>query len=95
MVGTTSSGFKFDISDDILKDWRFVKCMAEFKNLEESDSQEVDFINATAKLESILFKDKGKAFEKHIASQNDGLIPTDVLMTEIFEIIQSNDEVKN
>lgn len=95
MQGITESGFEYNINDAVLRDWSFVKAMAEIKYLEESDSEEIDFINISAKLEKILFKDGGKAFEKHIASLNDGFVPTDVLIKELFEIIKSRPETKN
>lgn len=95
MKGTTTSGFEFEIDDRILSDWRFVSEMANLKDLEDSDSKEVDFIVSMKNVEKLIFKDNGKAFEKYIASQNDGTVPTDVLLKELLEIIKSKAETKN
>lgn len=92
--GTTSSGFKYEINENIKKDWRFVSNLTKLKQLEDSDSLEVDFINVMAEIESIIFSDKGKAFEKHIMKNNEGIIPTDVVLAELMEIIK-NDATKN
>ena len=94
ITGTTSSGFKFEIDENIKKDWRFIQKLTRLKELEDSDSKEVDFINIMADIERLVFADKGKAFEKFIASKNNGLMPTDVVLKELIEIIRS-DETKN
>lgn len=95
MKGTTTSGFEFEIDDRILTDWRFVSELTNLKDLEDSDSKEIDFIGSMKNIEKLIFKDNGKAFEKHIASQNDGAVPTDVLLKELLEIIKSKAETKN
>lgn len=92
--GVTSSGFEYEINENIKQDWRFVQKLTKLKELEESDSKEIDFINIMADMESLIFADKGKAFEKHIASKNDGLVPTLVVLKELLEIIK-NKETKN
>lgn len=94
--GRTSTGFEFLISDSVLSDWRLVRNLAKLETLEENpEAIEIDFINVMAEIESIMFKDKGKALEKHIQSQNEGAVPTDVLLKELIEIIRSNNQTKN
>jgi len=94
--GKTSSGFKYEIADEILKDWRFVQSMSKLKELEDnSDSIELDFINIMAEIEKLIFSDKGKAFEKHLANKNNGFIPTDIFLAELLEIIKHDDSTKN
>lgn len=92
--GTTSSGFEYEINENIKKDWRFIQKLTRLKELENSDSKEIDFINIMADIEALIFADKGKAFEKHIASKNDGIVQVDVILKELLEIIKS-DATKN
>lgn len=96
LEGRTSTGYEFSIDDSVLKDWRLVRNLAKLESLEESsEAIEIDFINVMAEVECIMFKDKGKALEKHIQSLNDGTIPTDVLLKELIEILKSNTQTKN
>lgn len=89
--GVTSSGFKYEIDENIKKDWRFIQKLTKLKELEDSDSKEVDFINIMADIEKLIFADNGKAFEKFIASKNDGHMPTDIVLKELIEIIRGDD----
>lgn len=94
--GKTSSGYEFEINEEIMKDWRFVKKLSKLKELEEdSDSIEIDFINIMSDIETILFDDKGKTFEEHIRKSNRGLMPTDIVISELLEVIKSKPEIKN
>lgn len=95
MQGSTSSGFKCEIDDSVLHEWDFIKAMVKLKNLEDTDSKEIDFVMISIEIENLIFPDKGKAFEKHIAETNGGKKPTDVVIKELYEIIQSNDQLKN
>ena len=94
IVGVTQSGFNYEIDENLKNDWRFISTLTKLKELEDSDSAEVDFINVMADIEKMLFADKGKAFEKHIAKLNEGRVPIDIVLTELLEIIK-NDETKN
>ena len=46
-------------------------------------------------IETILFDDKGKTFEEHIRKSNSGLMPTDIVLSELLEVIKSKPEIKN
>ena len=75
---------------------RYVDYKRTLKDLEEnSESVELDFVSIMSEMEKILFSDKGKSLEKHIAKLNDGTIPTDVLLKELIEVIKTNEETKN
>lgn len=93
--GTTSTGYKFSIPEAIKSDWRFVRKLSELAGLEESEAQEIDFIRIMGDIEKILFPDKGKGLENHIASIKEGTVPTDFLLKELLEIIKTNPETKN
>ena len=73
--GKTSSGYEFEINEEIMKDWRFVKKLSKLKELEEdSDSIEIDFINIMSDIETM---------------------PTDIVLSELLEVIKSKPEIKN
>lgn len=94
--GKTASGYEYEIDENVLTDWRFVSKLASLAELEDSsDAIETDFINAMAEIEHVIFKDKGKSFEKHIAKCNGGTVSTEVLLRELIEIIKGNGETKN
>ena len=94
--GKTSSGYEFEINEEIMKDWRFVKKLSKLKELEEdSDSIEIDFINIMSDIETILLEKKKKTFEEHIRKSNSGLMPTDIVLSELLEVIKSKPEIKN
>lgn len=96
--GITTSGFEYSIDERKLSDWRVIKNLAKLKDLEDvSDNEDValDFINIMGNIEEIIFADKGKAFEKHILSQNNGIVAPVVALKEILEILKSNKETKN
>lgn len=99
ITGTTESGFNYRIDKNILADWRIVKLYAELQELSDVGDDDAEdalkFIGIMAKIEALLFKDKGKAFEKHILKNNNGLVAPVVAMKELMEILKSSKESKN
>lgn len=94
--GTTSSGFKYEIDENILSDWRVVKKLSQLTKLEgESNDDAMAFILIMSDIEEIIFKDKGEAFEKHILKNNNGIVAPTVALSELFEILKSNSKTKN
>lgn len=92
--GVTASGFHYELKEGIEKDWRLVQCLTKLKELEDSDSEEIEFINSMATIEKLIFTDKGKALEKYLASKNNDVIPTDEMLKELLDILK-NDSTKN
>ena len=98
VVGTTSSGFNYKIDRSILGDWRLVKLYAELQRLSDVDEdgeETLKFIGIMADIEALMFKDKGKAFEKHILKNNDGIVAPVVALQELMEILKSSKQSKN
>lgn len=89
--GKTSSGFKFNVDERALTDWRVVRALEDVveEGNETQATKKMDFA-----MSIILGKDKEK-LEQHVAKMNDGFVPAEKLMAEFTEIITSNKTIKN
>jgi len=90
MQGITKSGFKFEIDDRILKDWRFVSALTKC----QQSKTEFGKLEGIMEMASLLFGDRYDEYLKHIASKNDGFCDSQAIMEEIKEILESA-KVKN
>lgn len=90
MQGTTKSGYKFDIDNRILKDWRFVSALTRCRQ----SKTEMEKLDGIMEMTRLLFGDKFEEYLAFIASKNDGYCPAEVIMTEVSEIFESAN-VKN
>lgn len=84
MQGETKSGYKFDIDDRILTDWRFTTALAKCQK-----SESVKQLEGMTDMVNLLFGDKLDEFMNHIAEQNDGYIPTEAIMADVQDIFAS------
>lgn len=91
MQGITKSGYKFEIDDRILKDWRFVTALTKC----QTEKDEFSKLSGLQEMAKLLFGDKFEEFMDFIASKNDGYCPSEVVMNEITEIFQSANGSKN
>ena len=91
MQGITKSGYRFEIDDRILKDWRFVTALTKCQTSKDEFSK----LSGLQEMAKLLFGDKFEDFMDFIASKNDGFCPSDVIMNEITEIFQSVNGSKN
>lgn len=85
MQGTTRSGYKFDIDDRILKDWRFVAALTKC----QKKSDQFDGLEGIMEMTKLLFGKKYDEFINFIASKNDGYCPAEVIMSEVQDIFES------
>lgn len=84
--GKTSSGFEFEISEDIKNDYELVENLGE---LEDSPLILGRIVN------QILGKEQTAKLKNHIRNEN-GIVPTDKMTQEIIEIFKnSGKETKN
>lgn len=88
--GKTKSGFKFKVDERIGTDWRLMEAIA----LSESDDASKKIKGSLDLINLILGKDAEK-LKTHIAKNNDGFIPAEVMNAEVLEIINSLKEIKN
>lgn len=88
---TTKSGFDAVVDPRILSDWRFT--MAISKTNSESDLDKLAGVQEMATL--LLGKEQLERLMAHIAAKNDGYVPSEVVVAEVREILESVKETKN
>ena len=93
--GTTASGYKFSVDAEVFKDWRFLKAIRKAN----TDGEEA--FEASLDMVAILFNDQKEEerFYDHLAGQNGGRVPVDVVGKEVGEIMkiiqEKSKEAKN
>lgn len=86
MKGKTTSGFEFEISEDIKNDYELVENLGE---LEDNP------LILGKIVRQILGKEQTAKLKDHIRNEN-GIVPTDKMTQEIIEIFQNaGEETKN
>ena len=84
--GKTESGFKFEISKDVINDYELVE------NLAQLDDNPLIL---TTIVKQILGKDQANKLKDHVRNE-DGIVQTDKMTKEITNIFQnSGEETKN
>lgn len=82
MKGKTSSGYKFDINEEKLKEWDFMDLLSDAES--EDDSVK---LRATVSLVKYIFgADYGK-FIDHIKKQNEGRAPVEAVLNEVTAVL--------
>ena len=83
--GTTTSGFKFAVDDDVFKDWRFLKAV---RKMDHGTGEEQ--LDASLELVALLFNDpvEEERFYAYLAEKNGGRVPAEVVGTEVGEIMK-------
>lgn len=84
--GITSTGFKFEIEDDVLDDWNILKY------LKKIDEGEIEYIIDVVPL--LLGKEQEEKLEKHL-KELEGRIRMTSMAKEISEIMESGKDLKN
>lgn len=84
--GITSTGFKFEIEDDVLDDWNILKY------LKKIDEGEIEYIIDVVPL--LLGKEQEEKLEKHL-KELEGRIRMTSMTKEISEIMESGKDLKN
>ena len=78
---TTSTGFKCDVNENVLKDWRFVKALALMASEDETDI----VTGATESVTLLLGKKGEQELCRHV--EKDGYAPVEDIMSEVKEIL--------
>lgn len=91
IVGKTKTGFKFQIDERALSDWRFVKALADFDSNDESRT-----LSATPIIVSMIFGKDEERLMEHV-KDNDGFISTEAVMAEVRDVFEAvkKSKVKN
>lgn len=85
MQGKTSTGFKYDIDDRILTDWRFAMALSKCQN-----SKGMDQLAGAQEMVSLMLGEDGLSdLMNHISKKNDGFVPAEAVMAEVKDIFES------
>lgn len=87
----TKSGFKTDLDERIIDDWRFMKAIAKADNMDKPS----DALAGTVELVSMVFGENEEALMEHIASKNDGFVPQEKIKEEVLNVIEQVRNAKN
>ena len=90
ITGKTKSGFKFNVDERILDDWRVVDAIG----MSESDDASEQICGARMLVDLLLGNEKQKLID-YIAKENDGYVPATAMTSVIAEIITASREIKN
>lgn len=85
MRGVTKSGFEWDVNAERLDDWEILEIL--------SDMEDGKMLAAPKLLKKVL-GDKSRDLLDH-CRKDDGTVPTQAVLDEVFEIIGSLKEGKN
>lgn len=84
MKGTTKSGFQFEISEDVKDDYELLEDYAELATNQ---------LVVTRLLTHLLGKEQKAALMEHCRTES-GRVSTEQMMTEVFEITESLNDLK-
>lgn len=88
---TTKTGFKFELDERIIDDWRVIKAMGRADNTENP----TEMFAGTIELVGLIFgKDENRLVE-HIQKKNDGYAPVEALKDELLSVFEKAQSVKN
>lgn len=85
MQGKTSTGFKYDIDDRILTDWRFTMALSKCQK-----GKGMDQLAGAQEMVSLMLGEDGLSdLMNHISEKNDGFVPAEAVMAEVKDIFES------
>lgn len=90
MKVTTKSGFKFEIDENVLDDWRVMEAVVDAQD--EDDSIK---LRGTTRLVSVVFGKNKKAFFDHVAAKNNGRVNPDVVNEDTLDLFEQIGNLKN
>ena len=91
MKVTTKSGFKFELDERIIDDWRVIKAMGRADNRDDPEGM----LAGTIELVSMIFgKDEPRLME-HIMKHNDGYVPMAAMKEELLSTFTRVKALKN
>ena len=86
----TTSGFKCEINDNVLDDWRFTKAVARAHS--EDDTERM---NAAVDLVSLILRENENEYYKFVEKKNNGIVTEDTVTKDLQSIIKQIKALKN
>ena len=94
ITSTTSQGFKFEVNEEMLNDWRFVKAIRK----SESNDPGERLLGVTDITLFLLGEEHADKLAEFIAEKNEGKAPIDVMYATVVEILnickEANEQAK-
>lgn len=94
ITSTTSQGFKFEVNEEMLNDWRFVKAIRK----SESNDPGERLLGVTDIVFFLLGEEQADKLAEFIAEKNEGKAPIDVMYATVVEILnickEANEQAK-
>ena len=88
---TTKSGFKLELDERILDDWRVVKALGKA----DDDKNPGEMLAASVELVGLIFGKDEERLMEHIKEKNDGFVPTTVIKEELLSVFTRLKSLKN
>ena len=86
----TKSGFKCEINDKVLDDWRFTRAVA----LTHSDDDS-ERMKAAVNLVSLILRENEEDYYKFVESKHDGIVSEEIVTKDLISIIEAIKALKN
>lgn len=91
MKVTTKSGFKFEIDERVIEDYRMIEALKKADNTDDPG----EMLNGTVEVVNLVFgADKARLME-HIKGLNDGFVPTSAMREELDSVFARVKALKN
>ena len=87
----TKSGFKFDLDERILDDWRVIRALGRADKAPKPEDRLAGIVD----LVSLIFGSDEDRLIEHLQSKNDGYVPTEALKEEILSVFTRAKAAKN
>lgn len=94
-TAVTASGFEYGYDERTLSDFRYLTSISRLQKaiVEDDDLGAVTATNEV--MECLLGREQVGKLMNHIADQNEGYVPTEKIMAEFNEILESSKDAKN
>lgn len=86
----TKSGFKCEINDKVLDDWRFTRAVALTHS--EDDNERM---KAAVNLVSLILRENEEDYYKFVESKHDGIVSEEIVTKDLISIIEAIKALKN
>lgn len=91
MKVTTKSGFKCEVNERILDDWRFTRAIAKSHSDDPNEK-----MNAAVDMVSLILGKQENAFYEHLSKKSsDGIVDEEVVTADLVSIISKIKAIKN
>ena len=88
--GKKKTGFAFNVDSRVRNDWRVLRAIADIQSKDKSTQAK-----AVVQLIQLIIGEREEELLQHIAENNDGFVPAEVVYAEISDILGQIPAIKN